>query len=148
MKLIPRRIASLTWRMLTGLSSTQIDPMSAWCTPPRIFIRVDLPAPFSPMSATTSPGSMENDTESSASTQGKRLVMFLSSISDTGIADFGFWIADLAIGKPQSKIRNPKSAILLLAAQLLQVRRELIDLFLVDRQRRHDDRLARGNCGL
>src|SRR6185437_15597459 len=30
-------------------------PLSGWCTPARIFTSVDLPAPFSPSSACTSP---------------------------------------------------------------------------------------------
>jgi hypothetical protein len=39
-------------------------------TPPSTFISVDLPAPFSPTSPTTSPGPMASDTPSSAFTPG------------------------------------------------------------------------------
>src|SRR5215469_9174688 len=41
--------------------------------PAMIFIRVDLPAPFSPISAWTCPRFRRNDTSSSASTPGKAL---------------------------------------------------------------------------
>src|ERR1700722_9156410 len=42
--------------------------------PPRIFISVDLPAPFSPMRASTSPGRTRRLTFSSARTPGKDLL--------------------------------------------------------------------------
>src|SRR5690606_4288012 len=45
------------------------------CAPPKIFIRVLLPAPFSPMRASTSPACKESETPSSASTPGNRLVI-------------------------------------------------------------------------
>src|SRR5881628_1691599 len=44
-------------------------------TPPRIFIKVDLPAPFSPTSAWISPEWRSKETRSSARTPGKRLEM-------------------------------------------------------------------------
>ena len=43
-----------------------LPPGSAWCTPARIFISVDLPAPFSPIRAWTSPAQAENVTPASA----------------------------------------------------------------------------------
>src|ERR1700756_2983087 len=46
--------------------------------PPRIFNKVDFPAPFSPIKACTLPGSAENVTRSSARTPGKRLVISFS----------------------------------------------------------------------
>src|SRR5262245_57603847 len=51
-------------------------PASGRWTPARTFIRVDLPAPFSPTTASTSPGETESDTPSSACTPGKCLLMF------------------------------------------------------------------------
>src|ERR1700722_16915248 len=53
-----------------------------------IFISVDLPAPFSPMSAWTCPRFSRNDTSSSASTPGKALRTFETSsrYSAPGIA--------------------------------------------------------------
>jgi hypothetical protein len=44
-----------------------------------MFINVDLPAPFSPTSASGSPRRTESETPSQARTPGKRLVMFSSS---------------------------------------------------------------------
>ena len=45
---------------------TAISPRSGRCTPPRMRTSVDFPAPFSPTSACTSPGSTSNATPSSA----------------------------------------------------------------------------------
>src|ERR1700738_943604 len=50
-------------------------PESAGCAPARIFISVDLPAPFSPTSAWTSPARTSNVTPSSARTPGHVLTM-------------------------------------------------------------------------
>jgi hypothetical protein len=44
-------------------------------TPPRIFISVDFPAPFSPMSATTSPAWTSRSTSLSATTPGNLLLI-------------------------------------------------------------------------
>ena len=49
--------------------------------PDTIFISVDLPAPFSPTTAWTSPGMNWRLTSSRATTPGKRLLMFCTSSS-------------------------------------------------------------------
>src|SRR5665647_1627088 len=61
----------------TGASSKAISPSDVPCgyTPERIFIRVDLPAPFSPQIAWISPGRTERETSFSARTPGKVLVI-------------------------------------------------------------------------
>ena len=51
-----------------------ISPPSGGCAPARIFIRVLLPAPFSPTSAWTSPGHIVRSTPLSARTPGKLFV--------------------------------------------------------------------------
>src|SRR5262245_53260519 len=51
-----------------------ISPSSGWCTPEIALIRVDLPAPLSPASASTSPRCSSKPTCSSAVTPPKRLV--------------------------------------------------------------------------
>src|SRR5689334_8633381 len=61
-----------------------ISPPSAWYTPVSTLINVDLPAPFSPTSACTSPGSTRRLTRSSARTPGKRFET--SRISKTVIS--------------------------------------------------------------
>src|SRR5882672_3200542 len=43
----------------------RISPASGWYTPARIFIKVDLPAPFSPTSACTSPARADRFTSAS-----------------------------------------------------------------------------------
>src|ERR1700744_2208992 len=73
MKEMQCRVESLPPCSFTAWPSMRISPASGWCTPPRIFMRVDLPAPFSPHKATTSPGPMVRLTESSATTPGNRL---------------------------------------------------------------------------
>ncbi len=58
--------------------STAIVPASGRVTPYTIFINVLLPAPFSPSSATISPGITSSETESLAIAAGYRFVMFRS----------------------------------------------------------------------
>src|SRR6266850_1467957 len=68
--------ASCAWwieRNAVLFPSQRISPASARYTPARIFIRVDLPAPFSPRRPTTSPGPTEKLTSSRARTPGKDL---------------------------------------------------------------------------
>src|SRR5450631_2965849 len=48
--------------------SSSISPSSSWKTPEMALISVDLPAPLSPASATTSPGKTLSETLSSACT--------------------------------------------------------------------------------
>ena len=52
---IPPAMASLGEWTLIGLPRTMISPSSGWYSPYRIFIRVVLPAPFSPSRAWISP---------------------------------------------------------------------------------------------
>jgi hypothetical protein len=54
--LIPRAIASDGPLIVTGLPSSRISPSSGLASPYRTFIRVVLPAPFSPSRAWISPG--------------------------------------------------------------------------------------------
>ena len=60
-------------RVRSPLSS--IAPSSGWYTPARIFIRVDLPAPFSPTMACTSPARTSSSTSLSARIPGNDLPM-------------------------------------------------------------------------
>ena len=53
---MPSVSATLGSLSVTGSPRKRIAPELGWCTPARIFTRVDLPAPLSPTSATTSPG--------------------------------------------------------------------------------------------
>src|SRR5690606_779438 len=72
---MPCRAASDGPVMVTGLPPTLMVPASAWYTPVRMRISVDLPAPFSPTSAWISPGRQSNDTPLRAFTPGKVLTM-------------------------------------------------------------------------
>ncbi len=83
---IPASIASLGLLNCCSTPLTVIVPSSGRCIPYRIFISVDLPAPFSPTSAWISPGTTEKLIRSLAMTPGKRLVM---SDSDTAGAVSG-----------------------------------------------------------
>src|SRR6478735_2486313 len=75
MSAMPCALESLTLPSTTVLPLMLICPSSGGCTPPRIFISVLLPAPFSPMSASTSPARSDSETPCRATTPGKRLVM-------------------------------------------------------------------------
>ena len=84
-KAMPRPSESCTVRLSRSVPAKLMVPALGGTTPPRIFISVDLPAPFSPMSPTTSPGSMWKLTSLSARTPGYVLEMFLSWRSGSGI---------------------------------------------------------------
>src|SRR6267142_2995116 len=61
--------------IFTGRLSIEITPASGLCAPARMRMRVDLPAPFSPMRACTSPGNRSKPTFCRARTPGKDLSM-------------------------------------------------------------------------
>src|SRR5688500_10519754 len=109
---MPWFFAARTLWSSTALPSSSTCPSSGSCAPPRIFINVLLPAPFSPISASTSPRPRDRETFLSATTPGKRLVM------------------------PLIESRSGNSTWLLLRLlcflQLHQVRLEFGDLVLVD----------------
>src|SRR5688572_10915997 len=76
---MPRRLASRTLSRETFFPSMWISPSSGSCAPPKIFINVLLPAPFSPIKASTSPTRSERETPWSAITPGNRFVIALIS---------------------------------------------------------------------
>src|SRR5690606_38746041 len=71
---MPARSASATPVGACGAPSNVIVPASGWSTPDRQRASVDLPAPFSPTRACTSPRSTSRWTSSSAVTPGYLLV--------------------------------------------------------------------------
>src|SRR5215469_6762075 len=76
---IPLSSACRGPRSLSVRPSRHSSPASAGMIPAMIFMRVDLPAPFSPISACTVPRSTRSETSSSAATPGKLLLMFRAS---------------------------------------------------------------------
>src|SRR4051794_24805077 len=84
---MPRAMASAGVWKATSAPSTSIVPSSGRCMPYKIFIRVDLPAPFSPQSACTSPRRTLMFTSRLATTPGNRLVI---DVSRTAGADSSF----------------------------------------------------------
>src|SRR5262245_51665794 len=70
---MPQARASCGVAKSTRPPSKRISPSSQRCTPEIALMRVDLPAPLSPASATTSPACSSIDTLSSACTPPKRL---------------------------------------------------------------------------
>jgi hypothetical protein len=52
--------------LVMSLPSYRIVPSVGWCRPAIVRSRVDLPAPFAPMIAYTSPGNTRSETPSSA----------------------------------------------------------------------------------
>ena len=73
--LMPRLMLSAGVRKRTGCSSKKISPASGWYSPVATLVRVDLPEPFSPTSACTSPGRTVRLTPRSACTPGNALSM-------------------------------------------------------------------------
>ena len=63
---MPRSRASAADEKVTGAPSSAISPELGFTTPDRIFISVDLPAPFSPNSVVTLPRWMSKFTPFSA----------------------------------------------------------------------------------
>src|SRR6185503_7533902 len=68
---MPSSCACSGERGATDCPSSSMLPASGACTPVRILISVDLPAPFWPMSACTSPARSVSCTSASACTPGK-----------------------------------------------------------------------------
>src|SRR3954468_22847993 len=92
---MPAAIAAVGVLNTTGRPSSRIVPSSGWCMPYSVFIRVDLPAPFSPTTACTSPRPTVRLTSEFATTPGKRLVIPLSSITGApagASASSGRWV--------------------------------------------------------
>src|SRR5215216_2818465 len=92
------------WRASAGLArrssrpSSSSRPESGRCTPARIFTRVDLPAPFSPIRAWASPAWSSIDPSSRAWTDPKDLVACSRTSSGAihapgagGVESFHFW---------------------------------------------------------
>ena len=65
---MPRSVRPPGSRRSTGSPANAIVPASGWIVPDATFMSVDLPAPFSPSSAWTSPGSTSSETSVSAAT--------------------------------------------------------------------------------
>ena len=76
---IPSSIAAAGEPMSTGRPSTRISPSSGRYRPYRTDISVDLPAPFSPSRAWTSPATTSKSTRSFATTEPNFFVIPLSS---------------------------------------------------------------------
>src|ERR1041385_7283336 len=68
MQAMPRLRAAAGVRWWAGWPSISIDPPSGWCAPVMTLMSVDLPAPFSPRRAWTSPALRSNDTPFKART--------------------------------------------------------------------------------
>src|SRR6478735_10802044 len=120
---MPSSWASAGVRFSTVSPSKTIDPSSGAIVPEATYINVDLPAPFSPSRAWTSPERTSNETFLSATTASKCLVMpsmdnvgrrtllLFSAITVTAIA---FFPGSVARGGLFSAARNICDRLLLL----------------------------------
>src|ERR1041384_234979 len=147
MNSIPSALASRGERISTGWLLILIVPPSRAIAPPRIFISVDLPAPFSPINATISPAPTLRLTLLSATTPGNRLLT--SSIWSMGGFSVTVFAAD-EHGRHGFNALNSLSVSVSICG--LASPTELIDLFLksvdvgfLDCQRRHENLFARGH---
>src|SRR5579863_10007555 len=84
---MPAAMASFGEANRAFLPSSRISPSSGCSSPYSTFIRVDLPAPFSPSRACTWPGATERSIRSLATSGPKRLVMPFSSSSTSPLAE-------------------------------------------------------------
>src|ERR1700755_641539 len=87
---IPDLIASLVDQPATSRPFTSTFPESGFISPPRIRIRVDLPAPFSPTSAWISPGKTSRDAPRFARMGPKSLVISAMRMAGWGMGDEGW----------------------------------------------------------
>src|SRR3990172_10243459 len=76
---MPKSMAALGVSMTTVLPPTLIVPSSGWYIPERMFMRVDLPAPFSPRRQWTSPLCNDRVTSLLATTPGNVFVIPMTS---------------------------------------------------------------------
>ena len=74
-------MASLGLLIIASLPSIMIWPLSGVKAPDRIFIKVDLPAPLSPINPTTSPSFTLSETEFKAVTPPNFFVVFFKRIT-------------------------------------------------------------------
>src|SRR5690349_6581068 len=81
----------------TGTPSWEISPASGWYMPVSTLIRVDLPAPFSPTRACTSPARAVKSTSDSARTPGKVLHSPVTVSISEGLAQVGLGVG-LGVG--------------------------------------------------
>ncbi len=95
---MPAAMASATVSDSRATPSIAIVPPDGATTPPRIFIRVDLPAPFSPISPTTSPRPAANETSRSACVAPKAL-------GDVGQSQEGLGHVGLTVERERPKPR-------------------------------------------
>src|SRR4051812_27590772 len=93
---MPRAVASWGREIVTRSPPKRISPASGGWIPAIAFTRVDLPAPLSPTSATTSPSPTPKSTRSRAWT-GPNLLL-TPSISSSGASAL---IASLRLGDPR-----------------------------------------------
>jgi hypothetical protein len=75
---MPSASASAGRSMLTGCPSSRTSPLSGLSAPESTRISVDLPAPFSPTSASTRPGATANEMSRMAGLPSKLFLMRLT----------------------------------------------------------------------
>src|SRR3954470_1254128 len=83
------RAASGDWRAAVS-PATRTCPPCPVCTPDRILISVDLPAPFAPSSATTLPGAMSRETEASTVLPPKAMLTSVRPTAGVSVGDIRY----------------------------------------------------------
>src|ERR1700722_9552435 len=84
---MPARSAAPGPEKRIGVPLRKISPASIRWTPANNFMRVDFPAPFSPVIACTEPARPAKETDESASVEPKRFVRFLKTITERSAAE-------------------------------------------------------------
>src|SRR4051794_25623086 len=137
---IPRSIARRGESIVTGSPSTRISPSSGRYRPYRIDMSVDLPAPFSPRSAWTSPACRSKSTPSLATMRPKRFVMPRSS-SARSMPSLGRALPH-RVGRRDLPVEDLLLDVLDLSGVLLARRADLADADAVVLQAVHGVRAA------
>src|SRR5690242_6163543 len=146
---MPAFIASAVVLKSTRAPATSMEPASGRYRPPSIFIRLDLPAPFSPTSACTSPATMSKSTSASAGVPLNAVEMRVAASSGVALlacgrtAMGGSMLVTLCVMNPfrccvreAARRHRPRAA-----PAHHSTRDELLRVLHEDSLRRHDDLL-------
>src|SRR4051794_3818626 len=104
---MPSRLASSGEWIWTGFPKSSTSPRSARYTPARTFIRLVLPAPFSPSSAWISPRSTSSEAPAIATTSPKRFSI-LRSATAGGFTKSEALVGERAVVVPGALLRTSR----------------------------------------
>src|SRR5215472_5231575 len=136
---IPASSASRGEAKATGTPESRISPSSGRYRPVRMFESVDLPAPFSPRSAWTSPSAASKSTWSLATTPGNRFVIprrvTAAAMGTAGRSRGSARPGCLSLRAPDDALDEPVDRVELLHGQTLALLHAELAALVVERAR-------------